>query len=40
MSSSAITTGRSPRPWRSAFLLLLVGPIAIYQHYNVRQLEA
>ena len=23
-----------------AFLLLLVGPIAIYQHYNVRQLEA
>ena len=23
-----------------AFLLLLVGPIAIYQYYNVRQLEA
>jgi hypothetical protein len=23
-----------------AFLLLLVGPIAVYQYYNVRQLEA
>jgi len=23
-----------------AFLVLLVGPMAIYQHYNARQLEA
>ena len=23
-----------------AFLLLLVGPIAVYQYYNVKQLEA
>jgi hypothetical protein len=23
-----------------AFLVLLVGPIALYQHYNTKQLEA
>ena len=40
MSSSATATGRSPPAVAVAFLVLLVGPIAIYQHYSTEQLEA